>query len=60
MRDLCDLAHVAGWESYCLHDIGRVSWFEPVLYRSCTTSLKGHGRIYELNRLDHLVPHLPL
>ena len=29
--DLCDLAHVAGWDKYNLHDLAQVSWVGSVL-----------------------------
>ena len=31
LYDLYDLAHVAGWEPYNLHCLGRVSWVGSVL-----------------------------
>ena len=37
LHDLYDLlpkAHVAGWEPYNLHDLGRVCWVGSVQYRS--------------------------
>ncbi|CAN0557913.1 unnamed protein product [Laminaria digitata] len=39
--DLYDLAHVARWGVYNLHDLGHVSWVGSVRYRSCTTSQNG-------------------
>ena len=41
LYDLHDLAHVAGWEPYNLHGLGRVSCVGSVLYRSCTTVHNG-------------------
>ena len=39
---LYDLAHVAGWEPYSLHELANVSWVGSVLVcRSCTTSDSG-------------------
>ena len=38
---LYDLAHVAGWEPYSLHDLGYVSWIVCLLYKSCTASHNG-------------------
>ena len=47
-EDLYDLAHVAMWEPYYLHDLARVSGVGSVLhiYRSCTTSHNGIYGIY--------------
>ena len=39
--DLCDLAHVARWRPYNLHDLAHASWVGSVPYRSCTTSHNG-------------------
>ena len=38
---LYDLAHVAGWQLYNLHDLGHVSWVRPVLCRSCIAPQSG-------------------
>ena len=35
------VAHVAGWEVVHLHDLGRFSWVESVLHRSCTAPQNG-------------------
>ena len=32
IHDLYDLAHVAGWEPYNLHDLAHLSWVGSVLY----------------------------
>lgn len=36
-----DLAYVAGWDQYNLHDIVHVSWIESVIRLSCTASHSG-------------------
>ena len=41
IHDLYDLAHVAGWEPFNLHDLAHVSWVGSVSHRSCTTSHNG-------------------
>ena len=46
MHDVYDLAHVAGWEPYNLHDLGHVSRVGPVLYRSCATSSQRQVKNY--------------
>ena len=42
--DLHALDHVAGWETYSLHHLARVSCSGSVLYRSCTTTRSGRLR----------------
>ena len=49
---LYDLAHVAGWEPYNLHDLGRVSWVGSVPYTDPAQSLATAGE--ELDYLDDL------
>ena len=38
---LYDLAHIAGWEPYILHDLAHVSWDGYVLCGPCTTPHSG-------------------
>ena len=49
---LCDLAHVAGWEPYNLHDLARVSWVGLVHYTDAAQqALTTAGE--ELDDIDH-------
>ena len=51
MYDLCDLAHVAGWDKYNLHDLAQVSWVGSVLIGDPAQPLTTAGEA--LDDLDH-------
>ena len=49
---ICDLAHVAGWGPYYLHDVVQVSWVGPVIYGSCTSSKTAGYNLRDLSDLS--------
>ena len=53
-----DLAHVAGWDPYSLHDLAHVSWVGSVLHRYTyvAPSLTTAGE--ELDYIDQHLSHL--
>ena len=58
MHDVYDLAHVAGWEPYNLHDLGHVSWVGRGRHRSCTASHYGRLDLHDV--VDRGISHLPV
>ena len=49
---ICDLAHVAGWGTYYLHDVVHVCWVGPLIYGSCTSSKTASYNLHDLSDLS--------